>query len=445
MASTSTEAKTRTPHWGGNCPAPDQLQTGDLLFPRKPMQPEHQIGWGAFWISLLDAEQLPTGIGLGFGAKIGDILEHADAGEMRDLLKRRLPDGTPDFSGLAGYTPDPTRLSRGQSPDKGIALMRDGVPGAAAAHIAQTPVYESLLLRLGEQGHPLSLWSTNPAQAASIPGPDDPDFLLAMLAILRIEFPHLIDKWLDMTVNEFVRSDIGQFFIDALTSPDPSLSFFVGHVAIVLREKDGRSVNGTDGTVYVVEANITDYAHYRVSIHPYHSDRDPLLHGASGAAADESASLMNGWVNRRCAMGEYVWHARPRLDAYGDAWKTPLLQACKQLLGRPYGFFDHPDFGDDDRMYCAEYVYRAFKDIDAIVPGFAENLRDKQTWSGMQEYLNVSRQKKQHKLVTQIMKAQKIAGSEPFFVLPPPLLWNSTALTREANPSFANRPYAPSM
>jgi cell wall-associated NlpC family hydrolase len=82
-----------------------------------------------------------------------------------------------------------------------------------------------------------------------------------------------------------------------------------------------------------------------------------------------------------------VWHARPKL--LGNDWQTPLLQACKRFLGRPYGFFDNPDFGDHNRFYCSEFVVRAYREV---LPTYADTLCDRQTWSGMLKYLGASRQ-----------------------------------------------------
>src|SRR5690606_22636418 len=127
--------------------------------------------------------------------------------------------------------------------------------------------------------------------------------------------------------------------------------------------------------------------------------------------AKEAAYKMRGWVNRRCALGEQVWMARPDPSTTAD-WQHQLLQAGKRYLGRPFGFFDHPAFGDDDRMYCAEYVFRMFEDVDAVL---ACRLQDRRTWGCMKRYLYKSGQAKQHKLVESIQRQQGFPDDRPFF------------------------------
>lgn len=425
---TATSAKQHKPVWSGNCPHFDQLQTGDLLFPRKPTPGHKAVAWGTLWARLLDDPGTPVLMGARLRRTIGDILKEADP-----QLTERLRSGRP----WRGYAADPTRWPRVLAP----ALATSAVPPDANDAVVAPTVHESLLFRPDAAEHLFSEQHALQVLANGFPGVDDPDFLFAMLAILKIEFPDLLQQWLNMSVDTFVRSDIGRFFVDMLTSPDARLSFFVGHVAIVLREQDGQSVDAPQGQVYVIEANITDYAHYRVSIHPYHCNTDIDPDARLDAAPSEWAQEIRGWANRRCALGEYVWHARPALE--GHAWRTPLMQACKQLLGRPYGFFDHPDFGEDDRLYCSEFVYRAFKNLEGLLPKFADNLRDKQTWGGMRDYLHASGQRDQLDLVKSIMSDHHILADKRFFVMPPPLLWNSAALTSRTSPGWEAAPYAP--
>lgn len=415
---------------GGNCPKVEELQTGDLLFPRKPGLSGQAFGWGTYWVALL--EKNPDVVHERFNVKIGDLLKTREAVEL--ALWSVGQEGE-ESSRRTKYSPDPTRLSpRRHSAAGGLQYWHEAIDKGPDS-------YSSLLLDPDSPQHPLSQTGLQ-TESGSFPGPDDPDFLLAMQAILNIAFPDLLEGWLGMTVAEFVKSDLRQFLIDALTSPDVRLSFFVGHVGIVLREQDGQSVKA-GGSVYVIEANITDFSHYRVSIHPYSDGSD--VHPDNETEADVAkleAHKMYGWVNRRCALGEYVWHAKPYEPLIAD-WQNRLLQASKKHLGRPYGFFDHPTFGDDDRMYCSEFVYRAFRDVDAV---YAERLQDKQTWGSMRTYLDKSGQKVQSRLVESIQTKQGIANDQPFFVMPPALLWNSTALERLPNPSYAvAEPYAPSI
>lgn len=430
MTDAVTNAKQHKPVWGGNCPHVDQLQTGDLLFPRRPTPAHKPVAWGTLWAKLLSGPGTPVLMDARLRRTIGDILVEADP-----ELTERLRSGRP----WRGYVPDPTRWPR-VLPQ---ALTTSATPLDADDVVEPPTVHESLLLQPDAGDHLFSEQRALLVQAGGFPGVDDPDFLFAMLTILRIEFPDLLEQWLDMSVEEFILSDIGRFFIDALTSPDVRLSFFVGHVAIVLREQDGQSVDAPHGQVYVIEANITDYSHYRVSIHPYHCDTDINPDTRPNAPASEWAQEMRGWVNRRCALGEYVWHARPAIDGGLGDWHTPLMQACKKHLGRPYGFFDHPDFGEDDRLYCSEFVFRAFDDLGHLLPGFAKSLQDKQTWAGMRDYLRVSGQDEQRKLVEEIMRTQGFPEDRAFFVMPPPVLWNSIALTRRTSPGWEAAPYAP--
>jgi hypothetical protein len=429
---TATGAKQHKPVWGGNCPHFDQLQTGDLLFPRKPTPDDNALAWGTLWARLLDGPGTPDLMDARLRRTIGDILTKADP-----QLTERLQSDRP----WRGYVADPTRWPRVLAP----VLAASAVPPDADDAVVPPTVHESLLFQPDAAEHLFSEQNALLVQANGFPGVDDPDFLFAMLAILRIEFPDLLNQWLNMSVDTFIRSEIGRFFIDMLTSPDVRLSFFVGHVAIVLREQDGQSVDAPKGQVYVIEANITDYAHYRVSIHPYHCGTDMDPDTRPDAPPSEWAQEMRGWVNRRCALGEYVWHARPDLKGADPAWRTALMQVCKSLLGRPYGFFDHPAFGEDDRLYCSEFVYRAFKSLEmkGLLPGFAEGLRDRQTWGGMRDYLNASGQHEQLRLVKNIMRDRKIPADKPFFVMPPPLLWNSIKLIDRINPGWESAPYAP--
>ncbi|MEZ5646095.1 MAG: hypothetical protein R3E94_03660 [Burkholderiaceae bacterium] len=416
------------PEPGRNCPREADLQTGDLLFPRKPGHLSGQaLGWGSHW-----AEMLGAGSGAfqeRMNVRIGTLLKNSEAAAFVRWLEQG-DDAKRWISG--GYAPDPTRLAVRTRPT-GAALM------ALGTNRPDEPSYTSLLLDAEAGDHPLSGARSTP-MVGGFPGPDDPDFLIAMKAILDIALPGIIKDWLGMTVADFIRHEVGRFLVDALTSPDVRLSFFVGHVGIVLRELDGRSVDPPHGRVRVIETNITDYAHYRVSIQPYFDADDIRPHNATeDEVAKEAAHKMRGWVNRRCALGEQVWMARPDPSTTPD-WQDRLLQAGKSYLGRPYGFFDHPCFGDDDRMYCAEYVFRVFKDVDPVL---ASGLQDRRNWGDMKTYLDRSGQAKQHKLVEDIQRQQGFPDGKPFFVLPPALLWNSTALQQKFAPDYgACDPYA---
>jgi hypothetical protein len=250
--------------------------------------------------------------------------------------------------------------------------------------------------------------------------------------------------------SKFKKDPLIGLLLNLLASNDVSNEVFIGHVGIVLREREH---------VYVIECNITSYSHYRVSIHPYHvpSDADEcslylnekyaeyLTHNDPEQDTTDYGlheAQATGWVNRRAAKLEHVWYARPKgLD---DDMKKNLASAAKELHGRPYGFFDHPQFGNDDRMYCSEYVCNAFK--NGISPAKAPNLTDKMTWEYIEAYLSKVNNKKMLSFVQDILKdtknQYKIKPGDTFFVLPPAILWNSSGL--EYPPKLLNgRPYAP--
>lgn len=416
------------PEPGRNCPRAEDLRTGDLLFPRRPDNLSGEaLGWGSHWAEMLDTRSGEFHERM--NVRIGTLLKNREAGEFVKWLGRG--EDAKRWIG-AGYAPDPTRVGVRNRP-AGAALM------ALGTDQPEEVSYTSLLLDADSGDHPLSGARSTP-MIGGFPGPDDPDFLIAMKAILDIALPDIIKDWLGMTVADFIRHEVGRFLVDALTSPDVRLSFFVGHVGVVLRESDGQSVDPPHGRVRVIETNITDYAHYRVSLQPYFHVDDIRPHSAtSDEVAKEAAHKMRGWVNRRCALGERVWMARPDPSTTAD-WQDLLLQAGKSYLGRPYGFFDHPCFGDDDRMYCAEYVFRMFEDVDPVL---ARRLQDRRTWGDMKSYLCKSGQTKQYKLVESIQHQQGFPDDRPFFVLPPALLWNSSALEQVFAPDYgACEPYA---
>lgn len=394
----------RMPVAGKNAPIASDLRTGDLLFPRRTRAPALSVLAGSRWAKQMEAMEA----GGPFDRTIRELLSTVDE-RLPSLYAAPLQ----EFGGenrLHGYAPDPSRQSR--------------------QWLNSTVVsFESLL---SQAVVPPAVEST------SIPGPDDPDFYVAMMKILQLTMGDLVQDWLNMTLRQFIRSEIGQFLINALTSPDVSTSFFVGHVALVLREHDGESVE-SGGQLYVIEANATDFAHYRVALHAYHDPKDPDLAAMDPGAAVTARYSLRGWLNVRCSAGERVWHARPKL--LGNDWQTPLLQACKRFLGRPYGFFDNPDFGDHNRFYCSEFVVRAYREV---LPTYADTLCDRQTWSGMLKYLGASGQTDQRDLLQRVKSRYGIADSKPFFVLPPALLWNSAAILRMANPGWESEPYAES-
>ncbi|MDI9333563.1 MAG: hypothetical protein QM533_04230 [Cytophagales bacterium] len=265
------------------------------------------------------------------------------------------------------------------------------------------------------------------SNASSGMGLDSADLLRTVLPIIKKEFKNLFQKWLGMTVDEFMKSPVGILFFNAIGSADVRNSFFVGHVGIVIREKNGQVVDAPEGNVYVIEDNITDYAHYRVAIHPYLDNSNGWDYSKSTAeAAKYWSQSERGWVNRRCALGQHVWAARLKSSEYASL-KNDLqtfVNRAKQYHGRPFGFFDNSVLGDSDRMYCAEYVYRVFNDQGI-------DLNDKCTWGWMQTYLKKNGSPDQRKAIDYILNDPTSYGkhaANKFFVLHPAALWHSNAL-----------------
>jgi hypothetical protein len=242
--------------------------------------------------------------------------------------------------------------------------------------------------------------------------------------VMKITFPDLIAQWLDMTIEQFIVSDIGKVFLETLTAEDPRDSFFVGHLAMVVREHNGRVTSGNEGATYVLEANTTDYSHYRVAVHPYcpADDVEP--------EQPRAQFLARGWVTRRLAMGEKVWLARPKAllpgGDLGNAAQQTLQQAladhAKALHGRPYGFFDDPRFGDPDHLYCSEYLFNVFRQAGAL------DIGEHRSWGWVKRYLAVTGQTDLLDVVIKLMKRNGYGDARKFFVLTPPMVWASAVM-----------------
>jgi hypothetical protein len=199
----------------------------------------------------------------------------------------------------------------------------------------------------------------------------------------------------------------------------------------------------TSGQVYVIEANITDFSHYRVAMHPY------WVEDASSCTEGE----LRGWANRRLALGQQVWSARPAtlmtnacMPADKQAVRrNALAMHAKRWLGRPYGFFDNPEFGEPDRMYCAEYLYRVFRDADEPGTTSPTDLGGgNRTWGWIQAYLKVTGQTKLHGYLEDLRKTKCFEARRQFFVLTPPMVWSSPILGGHWNPK-GQGPYSPAV
>jgi hypothetical protein len=369
-------------NFGVNCPHPQDLRTGDLLFPRS-VQPL------AFVPQYWNPGQLDPNAT--FAMVIAERSPVLYSLIQSNLAQARL---------LKGYSPDLSSI--GALGAQYVELMKAGAKVEVAG-----------------SGFDL----------------DNPRVLMFLYKVMQLAFADLVDSWLKMTINEFVTSDIGKFLLKTLTATDPRDGFFVGHLAMVVREHQGQVTSGAQGEAYVIEANTTDFSHYRVAVHPYcpAGDIDP--------AAPRAALLARGWVTRRLAMDEKVWLARPQLSASGahgspDAQRQALADHAKALHGRPYGFFDDPRFGDADHLYCSEFLYVVFRSAAGL------SLEEHRSWKWVKDYLLASAQHELHALVLKVMQKSGLKDTDPFFVLTPPMIWSSNAVGQHWRPE-GEGPYSP--
>lgn len=256
--------------------------------------------------------------------------------------------------------------------------------------------------------------------------PNRPDHLMLLLKILDATFGELTREWLNMTVRQFIRHPISRILIDAINK-DLGNGFFVGHCGLVLRERGGH--DSDSGRAYVIEANITDFSHYRVSIHPY-----------SDSSGNEPT---RGWVNYRCGLGQKVWHARPiALDGNRPgtgAIREAIVTHAKTLLGRPYGFFDNPCLGETDRLYCSEFVLSVF--TQAGNSGANLDVTDHRCWKWLLENMaEPARTQLEKELRSGDGRLYNWVITRPFFLLTVQMLWRSAALVAKHRPG--NAPYA---
>jgi uncharacterized protein YycO len=283
---------------------------------------------------------------------------------------------------------------------------------------------------------------------------------LIQSALIAAGFKNIANEWFGHTINsksfiKFYSDPLIKLFFNVFAEGDIRNNLFIGHVGMVICEKNGKMVkNAKNSNVYVIEANITSYSHYRVAIHPYYIqeevntvenylrkyfDNKDLL-----PLCDFSlpATQAVGWVNRRIAKRECVWHARPNSENFPKNWQMELATKAKSLHGRAYAFFDNPELGDDDRLYCSEFIYKVYKDA---IGDAANDLINKMKWGEVVKYLKVDKNTKMEKLISEIIKKNnkyKIQETDDFFVLPPAILWNSKIL-KEIKCGMKD-PYAPS-
>lgn len=360
-----------------DCPHPDALRTGDLLFPRLPTQTLEAV------IESRNKEVATFGLGLVDGNQ-----------SVRDLINWH----------LVGF----------QSSSPSDVLGPEALMPKYAAHLSAQP------------------WDgSQPKAEPGVLGMDDWRVMSLLMKVMAAEMSDLFEEWLNMPVKAFIKSALGKFLFTLLKSDATTEeNFFVGHMAMVFREDKGQVLAGdsTAGTAYVIEANITDFSHYRVAMHPYWVDDGPT----------PAPHTHRGWANRRLAEKQKIWMARPKAcegAAQAPEFQRALVAHAKRWLGRPYGFFDAPEFGEPDRMYCAEYLYRVFLDASLSVGGTKPvKLDSNRTWGWMLAYFKSSNQTRLHGLLADLMNQKSFNPDRAFFVLTPAMVWCSATLCDHANP-----------
>lgn len=428
------------PILGTTCPKSEDLETGDLLFPRLSDAVEKKMNESVVWQKQRFLFRIPRKSTLEWFRKYEPIRSVLKKEVVEDLLeKAKNPYITSEHRAL------------------NLMALKDELQREKLKKVNNTLSH----LNTSAIEFKLQRPDFDTFQQESIPVDinemlSDPRVIELLIKILNASsFGDLVQDWFNVdapkTVSEFRDDPLVGLLLDLLSSDDVQNEVFVGHVGIVIKEKNGN--------IFVIEGNITSYSHYRVAIHPYYVERDSkevYKYLVKNYKENQSSYLpttdfelypnqVTGWVNRRNAMLQHVWHARPKnLD---DQDRENLISVAKALHGRPFGFFDHPKFGDNDRMYCAEYVYNAFK--NGISETTATSLTEKMTWGYIRKYLELVGNAKMLNFVDDILKdveQYKIHPESKFFVLPPAILWNSSILSFPTNhPGVDNKPYAPDL
>lgn len=215
---------------------------------------------------------------------------------------------------------------------------------------------------------------------------------LDVLRIFKVEFEHFIPHWFGgLSAKEFFKiipsqHPIAKLLLEAM-SDSRSEGFFIGHSALVICNNE----NADDA--YVIEANVSDFAHYGVAIHPYFCSSDLDANGLfaydNPTKNEYPSKLMRGWVNRRVAMGEQVWHQRhlffentTHTEQQKTLLRTALTQQAKPLLGRSYSILDSATYGNSNRLYCFEFIDYVYKQAVNQTGTHVPDLRldDQRTW-----------------------------------------------------------------
>ena len=423
------------PEFGINCPKPDDLQTGDLLFPR-----------------------LPTGF------------EVAASAARRQDIQNNIREGNIQSKNMSGELVVAKVTTSGEHPANSKTLgqlLNDPSPllHGQVGSVNPTNQYNSQLVEkptteLATATQDLEHTETQ-ATIQHAAGASQMDTWWLLLNILRSEFSDLTQAWLNMPLRDFLKHPLGKFLLKTLegSGDHASPSFFVGHVAMVIREQDGVVVD-KGGDLLVIEDNTTDFSHYRTAVHPYHVASDLRAEMKQGDFLENRrnaawwSNAMRGWVDRRSALGQHVWAVRPRVLGELELkqrlkYMQQLADQAKRLHGRPYGFFDHPRLGDDNRMYCAEFIHLVFQRAAIALGGKAPPqlaLDGLCTWKWIRDYLNRPDpygDPKLLKLIDQVLTEQPtFLPDRRFFVITPAMLAESPSVTRLFTPTPVGDQYA---
>ena len=437
------------PKFGETCPKMEDLETGDLLFPRSPRDIDTSLS-----ISKLFEDAAAELKGTEKDRTIRDILgvqvcEKFMSRAVNSTGSSDIFIGTLDLSGrMIEILSQPISSSNLMSLDKKWNTRLSQKPARKLTHIVAERIH-ALHELLGDY----NVWGLGDRLKDKIAKiQDDPIFMEILFNTLQAAgFGKMMESWFGMTLHQFFwKVPQVKLLLDLLTVSDPRTNIFIGHVCIVIREENGQHVAAPNGKVYVIEDNITSYAHYRVAIHPYSvvdefkKVTDHVNANLNGIRLGKDVNfaanvLTTGWANRRSALLEHVWHARPKITE-PNGWQNILISEAKRLHGRPFGFMDKPVFGDTNRMYCAEYVYSVFRACDQ---NFGNKLKDKMTWGLMKEYVRLAAEKAKDKgnnnsVASALWRFMIEITANPdtyhkkdeseFFLLHPAMLWNSSLL-----------------
>ncbi|MFZ6758475.1 YiiX/YebB-like N1pC/P60 family cysteine hydrolase [Undibacterium sp. Ji50W] len=245
------------------------------------------------------------------------------------------------------------------------------------------------------------------------------------------------------TLAEFLKNPLAMIFRAGLGGPFNELSltnfdghlgpYYIGHVAMVLKQGN---------EVFVIEANASDFSHYRVALHPYLMQDEPIVKDTDPNNA--RIERMRGWCNRKLAKGDLIWAARPKLDEpQWAAVKEEIETQAKLMLGRPYDMFDSKILGDDDCIYCSEFIYNAW------LKGAGLDLSDQAIWKWVLELtlnlanLSAGATKVLSDLLQKELSRAGIDLAAKFPWMTPKMLYHSQNLdTNKFRPLGQNVPYA---